>query len=395
MNKNTSTAYLKYALILALGSFSMGNAKFSIMQLLPLIALDLNVSINDVEDVIWSYTLGSIIGAPLIAIFMRKLSKQTIIFILSCCCFLGNLLSSFASNIDTLFWLRFFSGIPHAAYLALAALITAEIAPPGKRGMYIGMAFSGLAIAMSVSVPFNAVIGNMHGWNVVFLFVALIDILTGLLIKDLLPRFTKKTDAKAVLPVKTPFSSSSHPKIVLLLSMSFAIMTAMILLWSYGLIASPMQLNLSANWITVIAIVLGFGLAGGQIAGGFILDKNLNHFIVAFYLLIASILSLFMLQDIRTILMGAAFIGSLGMMITIIQVKLLEYPSASHRLSSCTHMALIQAGAFVAPQLITFISAEKLPMSYSLYMAIFLVILTCILWYFYHLFDQTKSNATV
>ena len=113
-----------------LGTFAMGNAKFSIMPLVPVIAQDLHTTEDAVLQTILAYFWGGLIAAPLIAIFCRHWAKHHILIMLSLWCFAGNLLSSFATNVDTLYWLRWFSGIPHAAFLAFACLLAGEMAPP-------------------------------------------------------------------------------------------------------------------------------------------------------------------------------------------------------------------------------------------------------------------------
>ena len=71
----TSTAW-KICLIVALGACSMGNAKYSIIQLMPIIANDLQVPIREIQKAVVAYFWGGLLGAPLFAIVCRNWSKH-------------------------------------------------------------------------------------------------------------------------------------------------------------------------------------------------------------------------------------------------------------------------------------------------------------------------------
>lgn len=100
--------------VLMFGAFAMANAKFAIFPLMPTIAADLNSSPNEILHAVFAYFWGGLIAAPIMAIVFRHWSKPRILSLLSIWCFLGNFLTSFATSAESLYWLRWFSGIPHA-----------------------------------------------------------------------------------------------------------------------------------------------------------------------------------------------------------------------------------------------------------------------------------------
>ena len=185
---DTNANPMRCLLVLMFGAFAMGNAKFSIFPLVPAIAADLNSSPSEILHAVFAYLWGGLIAAPIMAIAFRNWSKPRILTLLSVWCFLGNLLTSFATSADMLYWLRWFSGIPHAAFLAFSTLLIAEIAPPNKRGRYLGLSLVGISLSTLFVVPFNTWIGLDYGWQISFRFVALLDLLIFLLIHDLLPQ---------------------------------------------------------------------------------------------------------------------------------------------------------------------------------------------------------------
>ena len=123
---NKTASVWKICLILALGAFSMGNAKYSIIQLMPMIAADFQVPLREIQKAVVAYFWGGILGAPLFAIVCRNWNKHHTLVFLSIWCFLGNLSSSFATNAEVLLCLRFLSGMPHGAFLAFAVLSMAQ-----------------------------------------------------------------------------------------------------------------------------------------------------------------------------------------------------------------------------------------------------------------------------
>ena len=392
MQQQASSSLLtnKTLWILMLGTFAMGNAKFSIMPLVPAIAQDFHTTEDAILQTILAYFWGGLIAAPLIAIVCRDWAKHQILVMLSLWCFAGNLLSSFATNVDTLYWLRWFSGIPHAAFLAFACLLAGEMAPPQHRGRYMGWALLGLALATMVAVPFNAWIGNSYGWQIAFRFVALTDLLIVLLVHDLIPT----TQQAPRTPLAAQLRQLRQPAIWLLFGTGLCLITGMTAIWSFSLPLLTQAAHLPEYLSTVLLVVLGLGFVASQFIGGYLADRHANTAIIVCVLwaLVAAALLWVFLLDYRLALLGAFFISIISMINVVVQTRLLHMPHMPLYLVFCLYNACIQLGNFIGSLFAHAISLSTWPMSSVIIISLLCSTLAGLLWWAMH---QQQNRLTI
>ena len=163
---------------LGLGGFGIGTTEFVAMGLLNLIADDFQISEDQAGHIISAYALGVVLGAPLITTLTGRVPRRRLALILMAAFTVGNGLSYFANSYEVLVVSRFIAGFPHGAYFSVVALISASLAPEGKRGKYVALSGLGLSIATVIGVPAAQWMGSTWGWNTAFLFVALIGLIT-------------------------------------------------------------------------------------------------------------------------------------------------------------------------------------------------------------------------
>ena len=392
MQQQASSSLLtnKTLWILMLGTFAMGNAKFSIMPLVPAIAQDFHTTEDAILQTILAYFWGGLIAAPLIAIVCRDWAKHRILVMLSLWCFAGNLLSSFATNVDTLYWMRWFSGIPHAAFLAFACLLAGEMAPPQHRGRYMGWALLGLALATMVAVPFNAWIGNSYGWQIAFRFVALTDLLIVLLVHDLIPT----TQQAPRTPLAAQLRQLRQPAIWLLFGTGLCLITGMTAIWSFSLPLLTQAAHLPEYLSTVLLVVLGLGFVASQFIGGYLADRHANTAIIVCVLwaLVAAALLWVFLLDYRLALLGAFFISIISMINVVVQTRLLHMPHMPLYLVFCLSNACIQLGNFIGSLFAHAISLSTWPMSSVIIISLLCSTLAGLLWWAMH---QQQNRLTI
>ena len=392
MQQQASSSLLtnKTLWVLMLGTFAMGNAKFSIMPLVPVIAQDFHTTEDAILQTILAYFWGGLIAAPLIAIVCRHWAKHQILVMLSLWCFAGNLLSSFATNVDTLYWMRWFSGIPHAAFLAFACLLAGEMAPPQHRGRYMGWALLGLALATMVAVPFNAWIGNSYGWQIAFRFVALTDLLIVLLVHDLIPT----TQQAPRTPLATQLRQLRQPAIWLLFGTGLCLITGMTVIWSFSLTLLTQTAHLPEYLSTVLLVVLGLGFVASQFIGGYLADRHANTAIIVCVLwaLVAAALLWVFLLDYRLALLGAFFISIISMINVVVQTRLLHMPHMPLYLVFCLYNACIQLGNFIGSLIAYSISLSTWPMSSVIIISLLCSTLAGLLWWAMH---QQQNRLTI
>src|SRR6185312_17552231 len=87
---------------------------------------------------------------------------------------LGTLASALLPTFELVLAARFLAALPHGAYFGIAALVAASLMGPGKRGQGVALVLSGLTIANVVGVPSVTYLGQVAGWRIAYLAVAVV-----------------------------------------------------------------------------------------------------------------------------------------------------------------------------------------------------------------------------
>ncbi|MEN0108502.1 MAG: MFS transporter, partial [Pseudomonas sp.] len=174
----SARAIILIELALALGGFAIGTGEFSIMGLMPNVAADLGITEPQVGNVISTYALGVVVGAPLLAILGSRLPRRTLLLVLMAIFAIGNLATALSPDYHSMMLFRFFAGLPHGAYFGVAMLVAASLAPPHKRAKAVSRVMLGLTVAILVGNPLATWMGQVATWRYAFALVALIALST-------------------------------------------------------------------------------------------------------------------------------------------------------------------------------------------------------------------------
>jgi MFS transporter, DHA1 family, inner membrane transport protein len=175
----TTSPHVGLALLaLATGGFAIGTTEFVTMGLLPQIADGVHISIPTAGHVVSAYALGVVVGAPVIAALGARTGRKRLLLGLMAVFVLGNVLSAVASSYESLMAARFLSGLPHGAFFGIGAVVAASMVPPNRRAWAVSMIMIGLPIANIVGVPLTTLMGQRLGWQVPFLAVGGLGLLT-------------------------------------------------------------------------------------------------------------------------------------------------------------------------------------------------------------------------
>lgn len=162
-------------LSLALGAFALGVSEFAAMGLLPYFAADLGVSDPEAGAAVSAYALGVVIGAPLCSVLGAGLPRKRLLLLLVAVIGLGNLANALVPGMGSMVVLRFVSGLPHGAYLGVAALYAADFWPEGRKAVGVTRVLMGLTVANVIGVPLAGAAGQVLGWRVMFVAVAVLS----------------------------------------------------------------------------------------------------------------------------------------------------------------------------------------------------------------------------
>lgn len=196
---------------LAMGTFALGIAEFSMMGILSDVSKEMDISVDRAGHLISAYSLGVAVGAPLL-LFLRKLPLRTVLLILAAVIALGNTCAALSPGYTTLLVSRFISGLPHGAFFGAGAIVCARLADPGKGAAAVAVMVGGMTVANVIGVPAATYVSNAFIWRLTFAIVAFFGVISFMCLKFMVPYLSPLPDTG--LKGQFRFLKSSAPWLI-------------------------------------------------------------------------------------------------------------------------------------------------------------------------------------
>lgn len=294
-----SPARIRLALLaLALGGFGIGLTEFVAMGLLPNLAEDLLPNIWSVSHeqanaqagwLVSAYAAGVVIGAPTIAAVAAKFPRKQLLLACVALFTLGTLASALLPTFELVLAARFLAALPHGAYFGIAALVAASLMGPGKRGQGVALVLSGLTIANVIGVPTITYLGQIAGWRIAYLAVAVVFALAFVAVAITVP-FQPGDPAATVRRELTIFRRGQVWLALLIGSIGFGGFFAV---YTYIAPVVTSVAKLDASIVPWVLVVAGIGMTLGNFAGGRAADHSvIRTLFICFGLFAVSLLGL-------------------------------------------------------------------------------------------------------
>ena len=258
----------KSLIALAFGTLGLGIAEFVMMGILPDVAKDLGISIPVAGHFISAYALGVCVGAPVL-ILARKHPLKHILLALVTLMMVGNTCAALAPNYWVLLLARFISGLPHGAYFGVASIVAEKLADKGKGSEAVSIMIAGMTIANLFGVPLGTSLSNSISWRVTFLLVGC----WGVIILYYIWRWVPHVEGLKDTGFKGQFRFLKTPAPWLILGAT-ALGNGGVFCW-YSYI-NPLLTEVSgftAESITALMVLAGFGMGGGNLVSGRLSDR--------------------------------------------------------------------------------------------------------------------------
>ena len=258
----------KSLIALAFGTLGLGIAEFSMMGILPYVARDLNISIAVAGHFISAYALGVCAGAPML-IVARKRPLKHILLVLMALMLVGNLGAAMAPDYWLLLAARFISGLPHGAYFGVASIVAGKLADEGKSSEAVSIMIAGMTVANLFGVPLGTSLSHMLSWRVTFLLVGC----WGLIVLYYIWRWVPVIEGLKDTGFKGQFRFLKTPAPWLILGAT-ALGNGGVFCW-YSYI-TPLLTNVSgfsAESVTALMVLAGFGMVVGNLVSGRLSDR--------------------------------------------------------------------------------------------------------------------------
>ena len=346
---------------LALGAFAIGLGEFVIMGLLPQVSSAMNVSLSEGSKFISYYALGVVVGAPLFSLSTARLQRKHQLMMFITLFLLGNVSSMLADNAHALVISRFLSGLPHGAFLGVAALAAASLVDENRRGQAVGKVMLGLTLASLLGNPAATLLGEHLDWRWAFACVSLLSLIDALLIFRLFP---KQRDEQQSSPLKE-IRGLANVRIWLTLGIAAIGFGGMFAVISYITPILTLVSHLSTLWLPVVLFAFGLGMVLGNLAGGKLADGKIMLSIFCILAWSVVVLTIFplMVMSLAGLLLGAFLIGTNLALCAPLQVRLMQVAGKAQTLAATLNHSAFNIANALGAFLGAYVVQQGLPMT--------------------------------
>lgn len=334
-----------YALLaMAIGAFAIGTTEFATMGLLPQIAAGVAVDIPTAGHLISAYALGVVVGAPSIAALAARLPRKRLLVALMAVFALGNLASALADAYPSLLLARFVAGVPHGAYFGVAAVVAAALVPPDRRARAVSSVMVGLTVANIAGVPASTWLGQLLGWQSLYVAVTVIAMLCLVAILGWVPPVRVGTSPASI---RSELSALARPQVWFTLAVGMVGFGGMFATYSYIAPTVTTLAGLGELGVVCILATYGVGMTVGMVLGGRLADRALLPTLYLGLVGLAAMLAVFGL--LVTTPVGAfvavfAF-GAVGtVLMPALQTRLMDVAQDGQSLAAALNHAVLNIG---------------------------------------------------
>lgn len=268
---------------LALGTFTLGMAEFIIEGIITDVAHNMNASIPQVGHLISVYALGVCAGAFSL-IVMHKYRPKRILMFLASLITLGAAIAAIAPSFWMLLCARFIQGLPHGAYFGTGTIVAVKIAKEGKGTSAVAMMCAGMPFANLMGVPLGTFLSHNISWRAPFF----LSILLGLVTLYMIYRWVPDVAALPNNGMKAQFRFLRNRAPWLIIAATFLGSAGMLSWFSYISPLLQTEGGFSAQSISLLMVLAGFGMVVGNLTSGPLADRFKPGRITASYLVMAA-----------------------------------------------------------------------------------------------------------
>lgn len=364
-------------LCLAFAGFIFNTTEFVPVGLLPNIAESFSMDVAHTGLLLTIYAWAvSLLSLPL-TVLTSKMERRKLLIFLFCLFISSHILAGFAWDFYSLMTARIGIACAHAVFWAITTPLAVRLAPNGKRAKAMGFIVVGTSMATVLGIPIGTMIGQLVGWRITFLCIAVLAFCIMVLLLYLLP----SVPSMNTISLKDIPKVLKRPVLINIYLLTAIIITGHFTAYTY---ITPFMLKVggfSQHMVVILLLAVGFsGMIGSVIFAKYAEKHPTAILVIPMILLMLCLLSLYVcaLSFYTAIIQGMVWGLSITIIGMVMQSKVIDVAPDAADIATSVYSGIynigIGGGAFVGSQVLVVLSTHYIGFIGAIFVVIALLL---------------------